>query len=101
MGFTPHHGARRLCNQRVYGAGGEEIHWVSYSVREDFQQVVRFYSKAGPVEVSPNGRSATVRSKERVLSIHSAKSGDYPGCDSLPALEEQTIIVVSRMLPRH
>lgn len=94
LGFVRYPDARPLCSGRVYGVGGEEIHWWSYATRDEPTSVAGFYrldpSAPGSAELKGPGETA--------LAVHPAAPPDYPSCDKTPAASDRTVILVSRLL---
>jgi hypothetical protein len=100
LGFARYDNARLLCSGRVYGVGGEEIHWWSYVTRDEPARVAAFYRLAPP---EPGGGGAQLKGPgpgETDLTVHPAAPRDYPSCDTTPAPSDRTVIVVSRLLRR-
>jgi len=100
LGFVPYANARLLCSGRVYGVGGEEIHWWSYVTRDEPARVAAFYRLVPP---GPDGGGAQLKGPgpgETDLTVHPAAPRDYPSCDTTPTPSDRTVIVVSRLLRR-
>ena len=100
LGFARYGNARLLCSGRVYGVGGEEIHWWSYVTRDEPVRVAAFYRLVPP---GPDGGGAQLKGPgpgETDLTVHPAAPRDYPSCDTTPTPSDRTVIVVSRLLRR-
>jgi len=98
LGFVAYPHARLLCAERVYGVGGEEIHWWSYATRDELTEVAAFYRLAPP---GPGGSGPQLEGPgDRDLAVHPAAPPDYPSCDTTPTASERTVILVSRLLRR-
>ena len=98
LGFVAYPHARLLCAERVYGVGGEEIHWWSYATRDDLATVAAFYRLA---PLGPGGSGAELKGPgDADLAVHPAAPPDYPSCDTTPTASERTVILVSRLLRR-
>lgn len=98
LGFVPYREGRLLCSGRVYGVGGEEIHWWSYAARDEPARVAASYRLAPP---APGGGGARLKGPGGTdLTVHPAAPRDYPSCDTTPAPSDRTVIVVSRLLRR-
>jgi hypothetical protein len=98
LGFTRYGNARLLCSGRVYGVGGEEIHWWSYVTRDEPSRVAAFY---GLGSLGPDGGGAQLKGPgDTDLAVHPAAPRGYPSCDTTPAPSDRTVILVSRLLRR-
>jgi len=98
LGFVAYPHARLLCAERVYGVGGEEIHWWSYATRDEPVEVAAFYRLA---PLGPGGSGAELKGPgDTDLAVHPAAPPDYPSCDTTPTASERTVILVSRLLRR-
>jgi hypothetical protein len=98
LGFVRYPNARPLCSGRVYGVGGEEIHWWSYVTRDEPARVAAFYRLVPP---GPGGGGAQLKGPgDTDLDVLPAAPRDYPSCDTTPTPSDRTVILVSRLLRR-